>query len=243
MSEAEPAQDIPFEEPAPDPTPEEEEAAEEEEAQPEEPAEDPTPQPEPPQDEDRAKLAASLSTRYETYKKSMIDKLGDEAPDWMVCPLCTSSMAPGFVNVRDFGNVPPEIQANVNTYFGHAREQDYEQDPDTRTCPTCLGKLVLKTGAIAGEHITHKCGTCNGYGYVPPPAGTANGHTVSGSPEESVRVALGDFEQPERDNWGEPRILPDGSPNANYGKQPQFKQVHPTYGVTANLSPDELVTG
>jgi hypothetical protein len=31
--------------------------------------------------------------------------------------------------------------------------------------------------------------------------------------------------------------------NANYGKMPQFKSVHPVYGVTNQLTPEEIVAG
>ena len=243
MSEIENEEVEPLKEPEPESEPDEDEALEDEAPAAEPSPEDAGPQAEPPQDEDRVKLAKSLSTRYDSYKKSMIDRLGDEAPEWMVCPLCTSSMAPGFVNVHDFGKVPDDIRANVDTYFGLQRETEYEQDPDTRTCPTCKGKRLLKTGATSGDYITHKCKGCNGYGYVPPPTSGGNGLTHAGSPEEAVSAALSDLDEPDRDMWNEPRILPDGSPNENYMRMPQGKKVHPVYGVTANLSAEELALG
>ena len=243
MSDVEPEQDEEVGhtgEPLEPSEPEQEEAAEEEE-QPDE--SEPEPEPAEPLDEERAKLAKSLSTRYESYKKSMIERLGDEAPEWMVCPLCTSSMAPGFVNVHDFGHVPDDIRANVDTYFGLARETEYEQDPNTRTCPTCNGKTQVKSGAVAGEYIVRTCPDCHGYGFVPPPGATPTGNGHDHRAEDSVANALADLDTPERDNWGEPRVLPDGALNSNFGKMPQFKSVHPVYGVTANLSAEELALG
>ena len=240
MSEVENEELEPLEEQEPVEEPSEEDAEDEEAPAAEPSPEEAGPQAGPPQDEDRVKLAKSLSTRYDSYKKSMIDRLGDEAPEWMVCPLCTSSMAPGFVNVHDFGNVPDDIRANVDTYFGLKREKSYKQNPNTRTCPICDGETIVESGANAGEYITMSCPECKGYGYVPPPGVHPVGNGHAGSPEDHVAAALADLDTPERDNWGEPRVLPDGTLNSNFGKMPQFKSVHPTYGVTANLSAEEL---
>lgn len=243
MSETEHEQDEPLVDDEPESEPDEAEQGEDEE----DPAAEPEPieasQPEPPQDEDRERLAKSLSTRYESYKKSMIDKLGDESPEWMVCPLCTSSMAPGFVNVHDFGNVPEEIRTNVNTYFGLARETEYPSARGINVCDDCSGLGKVATGSRVAEHMTITCPTCKGYGYTPPP-GASGLHSVAvGNGSHENAEALADLDQPERDAWGEPKVLPDGTLNGNYGKMPQFKSVHPVYGVTANLSPEELVTG
>ena len=243
MSDVEPEQDTPLEEPeqpdVPD-APDEEEAAEEAE----QPAElEPEPAPEQPSDEDREALAKALNTRFMSYQKSVESKLGDEVTDWLLCPLCASGMAPGFMNRHDLGHVPEDVQANVQMFLGFARETEYEQDPNTHTCDTCGGKTKVRSGAVAGEYITRTCPGCNGYGFQPPPGLTTggNGHPVT--PEASVTAALADLDTPERDNWGEPRVLPDKTLNDNFGKMPQFKSVHPVYGVTANLSPEELALG
>ena len=243
MSEIENEEVEPLEEPEPESEPDEDEALEEEAPAAEPSPEDAGPQAEPPQDEDRVKLAKSLSTRYDSYKKSMIDRLGDEAPEWMVCPLCTSSMAPGFVNVNDFGRVPDDIRANVDTYFGLKRETEYESAPGVTVCTDCGGLGKVSTGSRVAEHMTITCPTCKGYGYTPPPGAHLTGNGVAHTPEEHVAAALGDLDQPERDMWNEPRILPDGTLNDNYMKMPQGKTVHPVYGVTANLSAEELALG
>jgi len=243
VSETETETEIQTEETEPEPTPDEEEAeeaAEEEESQPEP---EPEPEPEGKADEDRAKLAKALDTRFRSYQGSVEKALADEVTDWMLCPLCASGMAPGFVNRHDLGRVPDEVQGNVKMFLGFAREQEYKQDPSTQTCQTCDGATIVKTGATAGEHMTRPCPICKGYGYTPPPgaAPQANGS----APDAATVVAenLAELDTPERDMWGEPRVLPDGTLNSNYMKMPQGKTVHPVYGVTANLSPEELIAG
>ena len=207
------------------------------------PEPEPEPTPEPPVDEDRAKVAKAIDTRFSSYRKAVEDKLGDEVTDWLLCPLCASGMAPGFVNRHDLGRVPEEVQNNVQMYLGYARETEYEQDPNTHTCTVCGGKTKVKSGAVAGEYITRTCPGCNGYGFQPPPGLSAVQPAQNGDAAAAVAGALADLDTPERDNWGEPRVLPDGTLNDNFGKQPQFKTVHPVYGVTANLSPEEIVSG
>jgi hypothetical protein len=42
-------------------------------------------------------------------------------------------------------------------------------------------------------------------------------------------------EQPDVDEWQEPRILPDGRENPNYGMMPHRKMLVEPWGVTAGL--------
>ena len=243
MSETPDEQDVPFEEPeAPvvDDDPDQTEGDEEEEV-----ATEPTPEPEPEQqsDEDRVKLAKALDTRFKSYQTSVEKNLGDEVTNWLLCPLCASGMAPGFVNRHDLGRVPDEVQANVQTFLGYAREGEYEDAPGVRACTDCAGRGKVKTGSLVAEHATITCPTCKGYGYVPPPGAHALHSVAVGNGQHEPADPAADLETPDRDNWGEPRILPDGTLNDNYGKQPQFKTRHPVYGETRLLTPEELVSG
>lgn len=243
MSETEHEPDTPVEPETPDevdPGAQDEEDEANEEG---EPAPEPEPQPEQPADEERLKAFKSIDGSFKTYGRNVEKQLADEITDWLYCPLCASGAVPGYVNRHDLGRVPEEVAANVQTFLGFAREQDYEENPATHTCATCRGKTKVKTGAVAGDHIVVVCPACKGYGFEPPPGAAAVIGGTNGTPEAAVTEALADLDTPERDNWGEPRVLPDGTLNANYGKMPQFKTVHPTYGVTANLSPEELISG
>lgn len=226
--------------PMPDDDPDQTEGVEDE-APPTDP--EPEPEPEQPSDEDRAKLAKALDTRFTNYRNSVEKILADEVADWLLCPLCVSGMAPGYVNRHDLGRVPEEIQANVQMYLGYARETEYPHARGVTECDVCTGLGKVSTGSRVAEHMTITCPTCKGYGYTPPPGFSTNAAPTNGDAIHAVTEALADIETPERDNWGEPKVLPDGTLNSNYGKQPQFKSVHPVYGVTANLSPEELVSG
>jgi hypothetical protein len=208
-----------------------------------EPTPEPEPEPEQPSDEDRAKLAKALDTRFTNYRNSVEKILADEVQDWLLCPLCVSGMAPGYVNRHDLGRVPEEVQANVQMYLGFQRETEYPEAKGINTCEGCNGLGKVSTGSRVAEHMTITCPSCKGYGYTPPPGFTTNQPANNGEAAQAISEALADLEVPERDNWGEPRILPDGTLNGNYGKMPQFKSVHPVYGVTANLSPEEIVAG
>ena len=243
MSETETEQDIPPEEPEPELAPDEQEAEEEAAEEESQPEPEPEPEPEGRVDEDRAKLAGSLDARFKTYQGHVERTLGDEVTDWMMCPLCASGMAPGFVNRHDLGRVPEEVQGNVTMFLGFQREKKYKQHPGTQTCTTCDGERRLETGAKSGDYMVIDCPICKGYGYTPPPGSALPANGTAPDAATVVAENLADLDTPERDNWGEPRVLPDGTLNANYGKMPQFKSVHPTYGVTANLSPEELIAG
>jgi hypothetical protein len=120
-------------------------------------------------------------------------------------------------------------------FLGFATEQDYEASTIVRACAQCVGKGKVTTGSTVAGHETVTCPSCKGYGYVPPP--TAAG-TVAGS-AEVVPFAPAPLEpvgeQPDVDEWQEPRILPDGRENPNYGMMPHRKMLVEPWGVTAGL--------
>jgi len=243
MGETEHEQDIPFEEPEvpvvdDDPDQDEGEAEEEEAAQPE-----PEPEPEQVSDEDRVAQAKKIDRSFKTYQAALERNLAEEVTDWLLCPLCGPGMAPGFVNKHDLGHVPDEVQANVQMFLGFARETEYESAPGITSCTDCGGLGKVSTGSKVAEHMTITCPTCKGYGYSPPPSSAGTPAADNGAAGPVSGVSADDFETPDRDNWGEPRILPDGTLNDNYGKQPQFKTRHPVYGETRLLQPEELVSG
>ena len=208
-----------------------------------EPEPEPEPEPEQPTDEERSKMFGKIDRSFSTYKSAVERNLDDELTDWLFCPLCAAGSVPGFVNRHDLGRVPDEVTANVKTFLGFARETDYPEATGIGTCRDCDGLGKVSTGSRVAEHMTITCPACKGYGYVPPPGAGAIIGGGNGTIEHANSEALADLEQPERDNWGEPRVLPDGTLNGNYGKMPQFKQVHPVYGVTASLAPEELISG
>lgn len=206
--------------------------------EPEQPAES-----EQPSDEERSKMFAKIDGSFNTYKRAVERNLEDELPDWLFCPLCAAGAVPGFVNRHDLGRVPEQVQANVGQFLGFARETEYPAARGITVCADCEGLGKVSTGSRVADHMTITCPTCGGYGYTPPPKHVAAQLQSNGHAAEVAAEALADLDSPERDNWGEPRVLPDGTLNGNFGKMPQFKQVHPVYGVTANLTPEEIVSG
>lgn len=243
MSEAEQETQIPEPEPVTEPEPDENEQGEDAPAEDAPPEPEPEPEAEPQGDEERTEAFRKIDGSFKTYSRNVEKQLSEEITDWLYCPLCASGAVPGYVNRHDMGRVPEEVQANVKTFFGLARETDYQSAPGITTCTDCGGLGKVSTGSRVAEHATITCPTCKGYGYTPPPGvHTGNGH-ATGSQAQQVTEALAELDTPDRDNWGEPRILPDGTLNDNFGKMPQFKTVHPVYGVTANLSPEELISG
>jgi hypothetical protein len=230
-------------EPGENDEPIEDEDDEELEAEDDEDAEaEPEPEPEPEQnvDEERVEAFKKIDRSFSTYRAAVERNLGDEVVDWLFCPLCSAGAVPGYFNKHDLGRIPEEVAANVKMVLGIAREQEYEPDSQVGTCTNCGGRGKTKTGSLVAEHATRTCQSCRGYGYVPPPGQTAGAPPINGVQPEASEITNDDLEQPDRDNWGEPKILPDGTLNDNYGKQPQFKTRHPVYGITAQLTGAEL---
>lgn len=205
--------------------------------------------PEPPEPPETTPPASDMAAE-ETFKKleaagrahrtKVGNILSEESYGLIDCPLCIASPVPGMVNLADAGNLHPEHLALVNHFLGISREIEYAQDPERGECPTCHGEGKTQTGSKVPQFATHDCSECRGFGYVPPPtlgvAADANGATHELTPA--------DFAPPQEhadvDNWGEPRILPDGRENPNYGRQPQFKIPVPPWGVTANLTAQDV---
>lgn len=217
----------------------EEFAAEEEAEEAEtEGAPEPEPEPEPHgqvEDEQMEERAKKIGRSFGTYSRKVQEVMEEEALELLPCPLCPE-MHPGFVHKADAGRVPEDVKEVVLMYLGFQREQDYEPDPQTQTCRTCKGKGKTSTGSFVAGKETRACPTCKGSGAegldVALVPATGNGHTdvpfTLDAPNEAGVV--------DADNWGEPRILPDGRENPNFGRQPQFKVLVEPYGVTANLT-------
>lgn len=171
---------------------------------------------------------------FARYEKSIRGIFEDDA-DALVVIAISPGAPPGFVNMNDAGRVPDDFQAPVMEFFGISREQDYADDPYTDTCDTCKGKGNTRTGSSVPGKEKRVCPTCNGAGFTIEGVEIENGHRVAAEANLSDASPLDDFVQGDRDNWGEPKILPDGRPNPNHGKFPQFKELVEPWGVTANL--------
>ena len=198
-------------------------------------------EPEPVEDEGPSiEAIIKLGKRFDTYAKAVAETYGEDIENLYPCPLCPDGHK-GFVDLRSAGAVPGEIAAEVHAYLTASNVGTFEQDPGTKTCPVCAGKTQVKTGAIAGQWITRTCPNCGGYGFMPPPSNAVGSLGVTGSGGVTAEPALELVPQEDVDEWGEPRVLPDGTLNANYGMMPNRKSIHPVYGVTANLTAQAAV--
>ena len=215
-------------EPEPDPEPDESDA---------QPAPPLTPQPAgrhmtPEALEKRAK---SAETRFATYARGVRGLYEDEAENLLDCPLCPT-FHKGMVDARFAGMLPEDVADAVRYYLGVAREKVYKLSRTHTMCGECDGEGKVQTGSHVPGHAAITCTNCKGYGYMPPPASTqtiAPNGTVQVSPE-AITEAL--QSQEDVDEWGEPRILPDGRENPNFGRMPNRKILVEPYGVTANLN-------
>lgn len=176
-----------------------------------------------------------LGKSFETYAKKVGETYGKNAQYLAECPLCPTNHK-GYVDLRYAGQVPGEVASEVYAYLTATDVGTYEQDPGTKTCPVCAGKTQVRTGALSGQWITRTCPNCGGYGFMPPPTEVVGSKGVGGSGGVIALVPEDTGPSEDVDEWGEPRILPDGTLNSNFGMMPNRKQVHPIYGVTANLT-------
>ena len=222
----------------PDETEEEFNNLPDEDGEPDEDAPDTQPEPEPEQQEDTGpsmEAIIKLGKKFETYAKAVGDTYEEDGQYLYPCPLCSDNHK-GFVDLRYAGQIPGEIAAEVHSYLTGSAVGNFEQDPGTKTCPVCAGKTQVKTGAISGQWITRTCPNCGGYGFMPPPTEVVGSKGLNGSGGVLALVPEDTGPSEDVDEWGEPRILPDGTLNANFGMMPNRKTIHPVYGVTANLT-------
>jgi hypothetical protein len=222
--------------------PSDEEAVEEEAHEAEQAAQEPTEAPEAQgtTPEEWERRFQRVETAFRTYTKKVTEIYADEAP--LLSPFAISPSAPpGFVYGPDAGRVPEEIQRATFEFFGLAREQDYADDPETVACSACEGKGKTRTGSTVANHETRPCPTCKGWGYTTKAGAPPSSASVGNGSGDAEGVQVGPLVTDDKDNWGEPRVLPDGRLNPNYGKQPQFKEQIEPWGVTANLTTQDAV--
>ena len=253
MSEPEQEPTEPTEEPTlpdtPDVTgPADDEAADAEEPEPDdddddEAAAEPEPEPstEPESQADKKQMQAATRA-VQSYARKIGEIFGEQANELLPCPLCGDTLWPGFVHLGDAGRAPNDTKNATMQFLGYARELDYKQAPSVRPCPTCDAEGKVATGSHVPEHKTIVCPDCKGYGYAPPPGAQAtstNGANITVTGPTMVPSGNG---SPDTDPWGDPKLLPDGRENPNYGKMPQYKILIDPWGVTAGLTVQDAAT-
>lgn len=195
----------------------------------------PEPQPSGISLDEREKRSRKIEQSFQTYAASVARNHPEYESDLIPCLLCPPAH-PGFLNIHDAGRVPREVTDAVQAFLGFAREIDYAPAPDTRTCGTCNGEGKVDSGSHVPEHRTRTCPTCIGYGYEPPPGGVQNGARALAPSDAAVAATVPAGPPADVDEWGEPRILPDGRSNPNYGRMPVHKVAVEPWGATAGLT-------
>lgn len=252
MSEPADEPQEPAEEPAAAPEPDEpgvsdDEAAEAEEA---EAADEPTTedepepgqpsdvQPESPEDRKRHRAAANA---VKTYAGKIAALFPESAGELLGCPLCGETQWPGFVHLGDAGLAPDPVKNAVMQFLGYAREIDYQPSSAFHGCPECGGLGKVRTGSQVAGKETATCPTCNGQGYLGQAGAAGNGVAAGVTGPTVMGDAPSGAGVPDVDPSGEPRLLPDGRENPNYGKWPQYKTPVEPWGVTAGLTVQDAV--
>lgn len=223
--------------PEPEQEPSEEEAEEQAE---EERREEQPPPPSGPSEEQLESRAREGEKSWNRQKPRIATLYGDDFQHLLECPLCPD-FHKGFVDARFAGLVPDEIVRSIQMYLGIQREREYKQGTAYRRCDACEGYGKVQTGSNVPGRETVQCPTCHGLGYEGPPVQAPAAHDGMTAPVLAAVPEGPPEDQADRDNWGEPRILPDGRENPNYGKWPQFKIPVEPWGQTAGLTAQNAV--
>lgn len=200
----------------------------------------PEPEPEPSDTglspEELEKRFGKVDASFKTYTNAVSRNLEEYSLDLIGCPLCSPTPHPAFINKHDMGRIPADVADNVKLVLGLKREEEYPPHPGVSRCATCAGLGKVQTGSLVPDHAKIVCPNCKGYGYNPPPGTSVGGTPANGAATASPLAAPPDIPEEDVDAWNEPRVLPDGTLNENFGKLPQYKKPHPVYGVTAGLT-------
>lgn len=182
--------------------------------------------PEPLNDMEAEKRAATAEKRWGTFAKQISGLYEEDGQFLFECPLCPSQHK-GFVDIRWAGRIPDELAQAVTSYMRGVEQVAYLPDPQTKRCARCGGYGKTQTGSLVPSNDLITCSACKGYGYTPPPTPGGNGYIEAAGIELPVAVGAGPLVDEETDNWGHPKLLPDGQANPNWGRQPQY--VDPRY--------------
>lgn len=251
MSEAATEQDIPFEEPAPDePQTEEPDSGETEDTDPEQTEEgeaDDEDTEAPPAEESAGvatgpglteaqaeKIMRDATNDWQRFRDRTVKRWEGEGEYLRDCPLCFDQHK-GLVDLRHAGHYPQEITDAVMGFLGLARERAYKQSGKHQTCSFCDGEGKVQTGSHVPGKTTVDCPECKGYGYTPPPGLAVAASTSHNGEVIDEHNPVDDLEHGEYDEFDEPRILPDGRENPNFGRRPAYKVTVEPWGVTAGL--------
>lgn len=147
--------------PEPEPTPE----PEPEPTEPQEPPQEPQEPPAVPESEARIEqISGQLEKLNKHVAKRLGEILGDDAPFFETCEICSFSNTPG---MRPSGPLPAEVQGAVYQALGQASPDEYVEDTHSQVCSECNGFGEVATGSKVGGQAHLSCVNCTGLGWVP----------------------------------------------------------------------------
>jgi hypothetical protein len=102
-----------------------------------------------------------LDKASQTWRERVGTIMEADAAMLIPCPLC-EQIIPGFVMPTP---ATPDRFPAVRAFMGDAEPQEWQQDPNTRTCQTCDGMGEVKTGSKVQSQTTLPCTDCGGKGW------------------------------------------------------------------------------
>lgn len=199
-----------------------------------EPESEPSPEPEPrgPSEQEIEARFRAVERAGKAYVRKLEEAFGPDFEQFLNCPMCAADF-PGYIHIGKVGGFPREIVAQTNEIMTGFKQVEYKQLPGFQTCPTCDGEGKGLTGSRVPGKEQADCPSCKARGYLAPLAESANGHVPESTQHSTATDAPAFQSGDDVDSWGEPRTLPDGRDNPNFGRMPQFKVLVEPYGVTA----------
>lgn len=169
---------IPLEEPGePEPTPEPEPEPDEADVPLEEPPEPPS---EPETQARMEEIGKALDKLQKHVAKRLGEILGDDAPFYVPCELCTPFQTPG---MRPPIDPPPDVAAALWHLLGQHSPTDYQADTHSTVCSRCAGFGEVATGSKVPGQTQLPCVECKGLGWTPTDDARAPGFgTVANGP-------------------------------------------------------------
>ena len=211
--------------------------------------------------EDAMEASKGASGDWKRFKARTVERWKPIAGQLMDCPLCLDQHK-GMIDLTHAGQYPPEIVRVVQEYLGLVVPVQLSESRYFETCPECQGEGNVLTGSHLGDKRTAPCPDCGQKGYLPTAAYrekygkaaqtlTAAATLVDANGDGGERDGLtgplhyqgplpDDIQHDEYDEFQQPRLLPDGRDNPNYGRRPAYwVQVEP-WGNTVGLSANDM---
>lgn len=168
--------------------------------------------------EDEAeKRFRQIERRAETWRKAVLDVLGELAADLEPCPRCLP-MAPGFIYPYQLAPITDEQKEAVLLSVNEGALIELKQADDAFICSDCDGRGWVKTGSRVENQKRAKCRHCKGRGWQGPREASLgpDANTQLGSTNGDLDPTLEPI--PEADPWGRTRDDP------LYGVMPGFER-------------------